>query len=193
LNNRPAQIESGSQIPVTTIQPGGGGAGGTLIATTEYVSVPLRLAVTPQITDVGTVLLNVVAENSTAVAAGGAAPAISVQRMQTQVMVPDGGTTVIGGALLDSERESVNRTPGLSGIPVLGNLFKRKGVFRDSTELLFFITPRIYRPDFEGNITSVKSATEHVRPRLSSLFRSAIRLQTRLLRPAHRVINNLRY
>ncbi len=156
LNNRPAQIESGSQIPVTTIQPGGGGAGGVLIATTEYVSVPLRLAVTPQITDVGTVLLNVVAENSTAVTAGGFAPAISTQRMQTQVMVPDGGTTVVGGALLDSERESQDRTPGLSRVPLLGNLFKRKGVFRDSTELLFFITPRIYRPDFEGNITAGK-------------------------------------
>lgn len=156
LNNRPAQIESGSQIPVTTIQPGGGGAGGTLIATTEYVSVPLRLAVTPQITDVGTILLNVVAENSAAVATGGVAPAISTQRMQTQVMVPDGGTTVVGGALLDSERETQDRTPGLSRVPLLGNLFKRKGVFRDSTELLFFITPRIYRPDFEGNITSGK-------------------------------------
>jgi type IV pilus assembly protein PilQ len=156
LNNRPAQIESGSQIPVTTIQPGGGGAGGVLIATTEYVSVPLRLAVTPQITDVGTILLNVVAENSAAVASGGAAPAISTQRMQTQVMVPDGGTTVVGGALLDSERETQDRTPGLSRVPLLGNLFKRKGVFRDSTELLFFITPRIYRPDFEGKITSGK-------------------------------------
>lgn len=156
LNNRPAQIESGSQIPVTTIQPGGGGAGGVIIATTEYVSVPLRLAVTPQITDVGTILLNVVAENSAAVATAGTAPAISTQRMQTQVMVPDGGTTVVGGALLDSERETQDRTPGLSRVPLLGNLFKRKGVFRDSTELLFFITPRIYRPDFEGNITSGK-------------------------------------
>jgi type IV pilus assembly protein PilQ len=155
LNNRPAQIESGSQIPVTTIQPGGG-ASGTLIATTEYVSVPLRLAVTPQITDVGTVLLNVVAENSSAVATGGFAPAISTQRMQTQVMVPDGGTTVVGGALLDSERETQDRTPGLSRVPLLGNLFKRKGVFRDSTELLFFITPRIYRPDYQGNLTSGK-------------------------------------
>jgi type IV pilus assembly protein PilQ len=152
LNNRPAQIESGSQIPITTIQPGG--AGGVAIATTEYVSVPLRLAVTPQITDVGTILLNVVAENSTAVASGGAAPAISTQRMQTQVMVPDGGTTVVGGALLDSERETQDRTPGLSRIPILGNAFKRKGVFRDSSELLFFITPRIYRPDFESNTTS---------------------------------------
>ncbi len=156
LNNRQAVIESGSQIPVTTIQPGGGGAGGTVLATTEYVSVPLRLQVTPQITDVGTVLLNVVAENSNAVTAGGFAPAISTQRMQTEVMVPDGGTTVIGGALLDSERENQDRTPGLSRIPLLGNLFKRKGVARDSTELLFFITPRIFRPDFQGNITSGK-------------------------------------
>jgi type IV pilus assembly protein PilQ len=147
LNNRPAQIESGSQIPITTIQPGSGV--GAPVATTEYVNVPLRLAVTPQITDVGTVILNVVAENNTAQAGG----AISTQRMQTQVMVPDGGTTVVGGALLDSEREEVDRTPGLSRIPVLGNLFKRKGVFRDSSEILFFITPRIFRPDFAGNQT----------------------------------------
>ncbi|MBA2736365.1 MAG: type IV pilus secretin PilQ, partial [Pyrinomonadaceae bacterium] len=121
LNNRPAQIESGSQIPITTIQPNS--TGGAIVATTEYVNVPLRLAVTPQITDVGTVILNVVAENNTAERGG----VISTQRMQTQVMVPDGGTTVVGGALLDSEREEQDRTPGLSRVPLLGNLFKRKG------------------------------------------------------------------
>jgi type IV pilus assembly protein PilQ len=151
LNNRPAQIESGSQIPITTIQPGGG-AGQALVATTEYVNVPLRLAVTPQITDAGTVILNVVAENNTAEAGG----VISSQRMQTQVMVPDGGTTVVGGALFDAEREEQDRTPGLSRIPLLGNLFKRKLTARDSSELLFFITPRIFRPDFEGNLTAGK-------------------------------------
>jgi len=150
LNNRPAQIESGSQIPITTIQPNS--TGGAIVATTEYVNVPLRLAVTPQITDVGTVILNVVAENNTAQRGG----VISTQRMQTQVMVPDGGTTVVGGALLDTEREEQDRTPGLSRVPLLGNLFKRKGVFRDSSEILFFITPRIFRPDFEGNQTSSK-------------------------------------
>ena len=153
LNNRPAQIESGSQIPITTIQPNSGG--GAVVATTEYVNVPLRLAVTPQITDVGTVILNVVAENNTAQSGG----VISTQRMQTQVMVPDGGTTVVGGALVDSEREEQDRTPGLSRIPLLGNLFKRKGVFRDSSEILFFITPRIFRPDFEGNQTASKVGT----------------------------------
>lgn len=151
LNNRSATIESGSQIPITTIQPGSIGA---VVATTTYISVPLRLSVTPQITDVGTVILNVVAENNSASLAGGGPPPISVQRMQTEVMVPDGGTTVVGGAMLDDEREDQSRTPGLSRVPVLGNLFKRKGVARTSNEILFFITPRIYRPDYQGNPTS---------------------------------------
>lgn len=152
LNNRAAQIESGVQIPITTTQSSQGGG---LVQTTEYVNVPLRLAVTPQITDVGTVILNVVAENNTV----GEGSVISTQRMQTQVMVPDGGTTVVGGALLDRESETQDRTPGLSKVPLLGNLFKRKGVFRDSSEILFFITPRIFRPDFEGNPIASKRGT----------------------------------
>jgi type IV pilus assembly protein PilQ len=152
LNNRTAEIESGSQIPIVTAQTGGG-AGGGVVFTTQYVQVPLRLEVTPQITDVGTVVLDVVTENnsvSTTVAVGGV-PGINTQRMKTQVTVPDGGTTVVGGALLDAEGEDVFRTPGISRIPVLGNLFKRKAVSRQTNEILFFITPRIYRPDFNGN------------------------------------------
>ena len=151
LNNRMAEIKSGVQIPITTIQPGAA-AGGTLIATTTYVDVPLRLAVTPQITDAGTVILTVVAENSNAsITAGGAPPSISTQSMSTQVTVPDGGTTVVGGVLFDDERESQDRTPGLSRIPLLGNLFKRKGIQRNTNEILFFITPRITRLDYNGN------------------------------------------
>ena len=148
LNNRPAEIKSGTKIPITTIQPGSA-TGGAVIATTTYVDVPLRLAITPQITDLGTVILNVVAENSsTATIVGNAAPAINSQSMTTQVTVPDGGTTVIGGVLFDDERESQDRTPGLASIPLLGNLFKRKGVQRNTNEILFFITPRISRPDY---------------------------------------------
>ncbi len=151
LNNRQAVIESKTQIPITTVQPGAA-AGGAVVATTEYVDVPLKLQITPQITDLGTVVLDVVAENSsTATIVGGAAPAINTQMMQTQVTVPDGGTTVVGGVLFDDERESQDRTPGLSRIPILGNLFKRKGVQRNTNEILFFITPRIYRPDFAAN------------------------------------------
>ncbi|HSK71124.1 MAG TPA: type IV pilus secretin PilQ [Pyrinomonadaceae bacterium] len=151
LNNRKAEIQSAIQIPVVTVQPGSS-AGGAAVATTEYVNVPLRLEITPQITDAGTVILSVGAENSS-LAGGGA---INTQSVITEVMVPDGGTTVIGGVLSDDEREEQDRTPGLSRVPLLGNLFKRKGVFRDTSEVLFFITPRIYRPDYSGNPTSGK-------------------------------------
>jgi type IV pilus assembly protein PilQ len=152
LNNRPAQIESGSQIPVQTTQA----AGGTAVVTTTFVSVPLRLSITPQITDAGTVILRVTVENNTintGIAVGGV-PGIDTQRMQTEVLVPDGGTTVMGGVLADTEGETRQRTPGLASIPIVGNLFKRKLTTRQSSEILFFITPRIYRPDYQGRPTT---------------------------------------
>jgi type IV pilus assembly protein PilQ len=154
LNNRKAEISSGQQIPVRTVQPGGG-TGGVLTITTTYIDVPLRLEVIPQISDTGSVMLDVTAENSTVgTVAGGAAPPITVQKMKTNVLVPDGGTTVVGGALLDSESNEQDRTPGLSKVPIIKNLFRRKAVSRTSSEILFFITPRIYRSDISGNPTS---------------------------------------
>ena len=152
LNNRPAQIESGQQIPVQTTQA----ASGTAVVTTTFVSVPLRLSITPQITDVGTVILRVTVENNTintGIAVGGV-PGIDTQRMQSEVLVPDGGTTVMGGVLADTEGVTRQRTPGLASIPVVGNLFKRKLTTRSSSEILFFITPRIYRPDYQGRPTN---------------------------------------
>jgi len=149
LNLQKAEIKSSTKIPITTVQPGSA-AGGAVVATTQYVDVPLKLDITPQITDVGTIVLDVVAENaSTSIVTGGVAPAINSQSMKTQVTVPDGGTTVVGGVLFDDEREAQDRTPGVSRIPIFGNLFKRKGVQRNSNEILFFITPRIYRPEFD--------------------------------------------
>jgi type IV pilus secretin PilQ/predicted competence protein len=149
LNNRPAQIESGTQIPVQT-------TGALGVVTTTFVSVPLRLSITPQITDAGTVVLRVTVENNTVntgIAIGGV-PGINTQRMQSEVLVPDGGTTVMGGVILDTEGETQQRTPGLASVPVLGNLFKRKLTTRGTDEILFFITPRIYRPDYQGRPTS---------------------------------------
>jgi type IV pilus secretin PilQ/predicted competence protein len=149
LNNRPAQIESGTQIPVQT-------TGALGVVTTTFVSVPLRLSITPQITDAGTVVLRVTIENNTintGIAVQGV-PGINTQRMQSEVLVPDGGTTVMGGVLIDSEGETQQRTPGLASIPVVGNLFKRKLTRRDTDEILFFITPRIYRPDYQGRPTA---------------------------------------
>ena len=166
LNNRQAEIESGSQIPVTTVQRNAGsndeedGAG--LVFTTTFVSVPLRLQVTPQISDAGTVILQIAVENNTvnpALAGVGETPGIDSQRMKTEVLVPDGGTTVVGGVLTDLEVSSKSKTPGLGDIPILKYLFRSKTTQRNTSEILFFITPRIYRPDYEGNPTNGKVGT----------------------------------
>ncbi len=164
LNNRLAKIESGSQIPVVTPQTGG--AGGGNVFTTTFVPVPLKLEITPQISDAGSVVLLVTMENNTVngtLTNSLGTPGIDTQRMQTEVLVPDGGTTVVGGVLNDREAETQNRTPGLSGIPVIGNLFKRRATARTTDEILFFITPRIYRPDYQGRRVEGGAATDRTR------------------------------
>ena len=57
---------------------------------------------------------------------------------------------MLGGINIDTENQSENRTPGLSRIPLFGNLFKRRNTQRDTQEILFFITPRIFRPELVG-------------------------------------------
>jgi type IV pilus assembly protein PilQ len=162
LNNRPAEIESGSQIPVTTVQRNEGGDDdlGAAVYTTEFINVPLRLQVTPQISDAGVVILRVIVENNTvnpALSAGlGGTPGIDTQRMKTEVLVPDGGTTVVGGVVVDTETDSRSSTPGLARIPLLKYLFKNKATQRNTAEILFFITPRIYRTDYNGNVIGGK-------------------------------------
>ncbi len=152
LNNRRAEISSGQQIPVTTGQAGAG----AVLFTTTYVSVPLRLEVTPRITDAGTVILHILAENNsvnTTIAVNGT-PGIDTQKMETYVLVPDGGTTIVGGVLGENETTNKFKTPGIANLPIIGNLFKRKSVVKQSSEILFFITPRIYRPDYNGRPTT---------------------------------------
>jgi type IV pilus assembly protein PilQ len=171
LNNREAEIESGSQIPVTTVQRNAGGGDeddenpSGVVFTTTFVNVPLRLKVKPQISDAGTVILQIVAENNTvnpSLAAGlGGTPGIDTQRMKTEVLVPDGGTTVVGGVLTDLEVNTKSKTPGLGDVPILKYLFRTKTTQRNTSEILFFITPRIYRPDYEGNPTSGKIGTSN--------------------------------
>lgn len=141
-NNQTANIVNGVQIPVQTETNN--------TVTVTYVTAALRLEITPQITDTGNVVLKVVAENNSVnlsdAVRTSAAPGINTQRAETTVLVPDGGTTIIGGINVDLESTSQQRTPGVSRIPGLGELFKRRTLNRSTDEILFFITPRIYRP-----------------------------------------------
>jgi type IV pilus assembly protein PilQ len=70
-------------------------------------------------------------------------PVIYTSESQTKVIVPDGGTTVVGGTYVETTTDSENKVPGLGSLPVIGNLFKKTSKEKDTREILFFITTKI--------------------------------------------------
>ena len=142
-NKVAAEIKQGVQIPYQTVSNG--------TVTVAFKDAGLSLKVTPTITDAGTVLMQVVVDNSAPnfsriVGTGNAAvPSIDTQTAQTTVLVKDGSTTVIGGIYQGQESVTKQNTPFLAQIPLLGMLFKNNATRNNTTELLIFITPRIVR------------------------------------------------
>lgn len=140
-NLKPAMIRSGLQIPVQTV------ANNTV--TVQYVDATLRLQVTPQITAEGTVNLKIDIKKEqplqSGIITGGNNAPILTRSATTELLVRDGGTTVIGGIYTIDDETSDNRVPGLWKIPVLGHLFRSKGIDQSHDELLIFITPRIVK------------------------------------------------
>ena len=136
-----ASIQSGFQIPVQT----------TVNNTTSvlYINATLRLDVTPQITNEGTVIMDVtIQKREPAVGiniAGGQNIPLTTRDAKTRLMVRDGGTAVIGGIFKITTNDGQSMIPGLWKIPILGNLFRSRTQTESTDELMIFITPRIIR------------------------------------------------
>ncbi len=141
LDNNEARIKSGVQIPIqeVTLQEGVG------TTETSFVEAVLSLTVKPQVTSQGRIILEIVADRS--VPDWGRVidgfPTILTREAETQVMVKDGETVVIGGLLQETEGQSNSRVPVISDIPIIGSAFKSKRKTRDTEELLIFITPKL--------------------------------------------------
>jgi len=138
-NNQEAEIIQGRQIPVQTVA--------NFTVTTRYVNAALELRATPQITAEGTIIMYIEIRNNAADFANlvNGIPPITTQSAQTTVMVPNGGTTVIGGIYRTEDSITREKVPLLHKIPILGNLFKSFARTKQTRELLIFITPRIIR------------------------------------------------
>jgi len=136
-NNQAATVSQGTQIPVQT------NVNNTV--TTSFIDFSLNLTVTPQITAAGTILLTVALENSVPDFARSVnnIPSVASQKAKTQVLIPDGGTAVIGGIYVDTDANNVRQVPGFGSIPILGYLFKNTVVSKSTSELIFFVTPKV--------------------------------------------------
>ena len=131
-----ALIEQGEELPYQTATS----SGATAI---QFRQANLKLEVTPQITPEGNVILNVDVNKDSVGRVTAAGLAIDKKHVQTQVLVENGGTVVIGGIFEQTDREDVTKVPLLGDVPYLGNLFKTRTKTSNKTELLIFITPKV--------------------------------------------------
>lgn len=143
------KIDQGVEIPY--LEAASSGA-----ATVQFKEAVLSLGVTPQITPDNRVkmLLKVKQDtqgDSVNVQGGGSVPSINTRTLNTQVLVDDGDTVVLGGIYEQENRNTTNRIPVLGSIPLIGTLFRGTQKQRNKRELLLFITPKILHETLNNN------------------------------------------
>jgi len=131
-----ALIEQGTELPYQVATA----SGATSIA---FRKANLKLEVTPQITPEGNIILELDIAKDTVGQTTPAGFAIDTKHIQTQVLVENGGTVVIGGIFTMEESDQESKVPVLGDIPGLGNLFKSRAKKSVKKEMLVFITPKM--------------------------------------------------
>ena len=136
-DRKEAIIESGTEVPYQEASSSGA-------TSTSFKKAVLGMTVTPNITPDGQIIMDIkINKDSVNSDCRATEPCINTQRLNTNVMVEDGGTLILGGIYQEENSEGVSKVPLLGDIPVVGNLFKSKTRSDKKTELLIFITPRI--------------------------------------------------
>ena len=131
-----ALIEQGEEIPYQQATS----SGATSISFRKAV---LKLEVTPQITPEGNIILTLDVSKDARGVNTSAGPAINTKHVQTEVLVENGGTVVIGGIFELTETNDESRVPVLGEIPYMGALFRKRERVANKTEMLVFITPKM--------------------------------------------------
>lgn len=132
-------------------------------STPQSVSVGLVMSVTPQISESGTILLNVRPTISSLKGAGktdptpglavaNVVPEIQTREMESMLRLADGEVAVMGGLMEDRVNNTTNQVPGVGDVPILGNFFRNRSETTTKTELVIFLKPTIIRdPSINGD------------------------------------------
>ncbi len=137
-DKKKATITQGTQIPYATQASSGG-------VTVAFKDAVLSLTVTPQITPDDKIIMDVEIKKDALGVVFAGVPSIDTKTLQTQVVVDNGDTVVLGGIYEQTVRTDISQIPFFGDLPIVGNLFKRTTKSDSKTELLIFITPRIQK------------------------------------------------
>ncbi len=133
-----ARIQAGTQIPYEQAAA----SGATTITFKEAV---LKLEVTPQITPDDRILMDLIINKDAVGQVFNNIPSIDTNELETQVLVNNGETIVLGGIFQSEDITQIDKTPFFGDLPVIGRLFRRTTHTEDKSELLIFITPRLVK------------------------------------------------
>lgn len=133
-----AIIESGTEIPYREASSSGA-------TSVSFRSAVLKLEVTPQITPDDRIIMDLIINQDSVGENTLAGPAIDTNAVETQVLVDNGETVVLGGIFRSEEIKTINKTPFLGDLPLIGALFRYTNFSEEKSELLVFITPRLVK------------------------------------------------
>jgi type IV pilus assembly protein PilQ len=143
LDNKEAKIEQGVSIPYATAQAGGA-------TNIQFIDAKLALIVTPHATPDNKIFMKIKATKNApdaSVQSASGQPSIRKNEAETEILLTDGETAVIGGILIVDRSQSIQKIPFFGDIPFIGWLFKSKTNREDKRELLIFITPRVVKQE----------------------------------------------
>ena len=147
-DKQPAKVASGTQIPYQSAEGGGANA----VSTTEFVDATLSLEVTPSITPDGKIQMMLQIKNDSV---GNPTPTgqftINKNEINTNVLVDNGETVVLGGIFEQMTNNTQTKVPFLGDLPYVGRLFRKDVKLDNKSELLIFVTPRIVNDSVSRN------------------------------------------
>ena len=153
LNNQPATLQVGDQVPISTGSATVLTANNTVVNTIDYRNTGIILQVVPRVSANGTVVLDISQEDSAVAqtSANSLTPTISNRSIKSSIAVPNGQTVLLAGLIKDQTDRTRQGIPGLDQIPRIGDLFATQSGTKTRTELIIFIRPSVIRDPLDAH------------------------------------------
>lgn len=180
LNNEPATLQVGDQVPVVTQQAQSvDAAGAPIVNNIELRDTGVILQVTPRVNDSGTIILDIsqeVSDVATTTSSGINSPTIQQRRLTSTVATKSGQMVALGGLIRERQVRTKSGIPVLSQIPIIGGLFGQKVNTGSRTELIILITPTVIRsPDeVKNTVDALIDGLDLTRPLVDTALESEI-------------------
>ena len=156
LDNQPATLQVGDQVPISTGTATVLTANNTVVSTIDYRNTGIILRVVPRVSANGNVIIDVEQESSSVTpgSAGSLTPTISDRHVKSSISVASGQTVLLAGLISDETDRTRQGIPVLDKIPGIGDLFSQQSATKVRTELIIFIRPTVIRDPVDAHMVA---------------------------------------